>query len=212
LKKPLADTLKFLFFLILGIEFTKISGLANDLIFNAAAAKFHALMQQRTFLIIAAVFLFLITAAFLYFRKKLKNKLSGKVSSFFRGLWEGLISIKNVKKPVQFITHTVLIWVMYVLQVYVCFFAFAETSDLSFVAAMVITVFGSLGVIAVPGGTGVYQAIIIQILTTIYFISETNSFAYAWAVWTSQIVLILVLGLISLILLPLLNKNKTITV
>lgn len=197
-----------IFFMILGMEFTKISGLANDLVFDSIADKFNALMQKRMFLFYTGIFIILMGALWFYFRKKIRNMLSGKIKKFLKGLWDGLLSVKNVNKPIPFIMHTILIWLMYVLQVYVCFFAFPETASLSFVVAMVITVFGSLGVIAVPGGTGVYQAIIIQILTTVYFISENNSFAFAWAVWTSQIILILVLGLVSLILLPLLNKNK----
>ena len=97
---------------------------------------------------------------------------------------------------------------MYILQVYVCFFAFTETAQLPFMVAVVIVVFGSIGVITVPGGTGAYQIIVIQILTTVYLISDTASNAFAWSVWTSQFLLILSLGLISLILLALLNKEE----
>ena len=124
------------------------------------------------------------------------------------GLWNGLKSIKDVEKPFLFFVHTLLIWLMYVLQVYICFFAFGETKELSFMVAVVIVVFGSVGVITVPGGTGAYQIIVIQILTTVYLISDTASNAFAWSVWTSQFILILSLGLISLIMLPLINKNK----
>ena len=125
------------------------------------------------------------------------------------GIWEGLLSIKNVNKPWMFIFQTVLIWLMYILQVYVCFFAFSETAHLSFVVAMVITVFGSIGIIAVPGGTGAYQIIVIQILTTVYAVAETPANAFAWSVWASQFLLILSLGVVSLILLPLMNKDVT---
>jgi uncharacterized membrane protein YbhN (UPF0104 family) len=105
-----------------------------------------------------------------------------------------------------------MIWLMYILQVYVCFFAFNELKEISFVVAMVITVFGSLAVVVVPGGTGMYQLIVIQILTTVYAVSQTAAFAFAWSVWVSQIVLILFAGLMSLILLPVLNKNNEIEI
>ena len=133
--------------------------------------------------------------------------VSGKIRGFAMGIWEGLLSIKNVKKPFMFILQTVLIWLMYILQVYVCFFAFPETAHLSFVVAMVITVFGSIGIIAVPGGTGAYQIIVIQILMTVYSITEAPANAFAWSVWASQFILILSLGLISLVLLAVLNKE-----
>ncbi|MDF2437707.1 MAG: hypothetical protein K0Q95_2083 [Bacteroidota bacterium] len=201
-----------LFFLTLTMEFTKISGIANDLIFIPVTAKFNQLMQKQLFVIVACVLLLAGIAAFFYFRNKIKNLMSGKLKGFVNGLWEGLLSVKKVNNPWLFIFHTVMIWLMYILQVYVCFFAFNELKDLSFVVAMVITVFGSLAVVVVPGGTGMYQLIVIQILTTVYAMSQTGSFAFAWSVWVSQIVLILFAGLLSLILLPILNKNTEIEI
>lgn len=195
-----------IFFAALGMEFDRISGIANDLVFNTISEKFHALMQKQLFVIVAGISLFLIAIAFFYFRKKIQSLFSTKAKGIFTGIWNGLISIKNVKKPALFILHTVLIWTMYVLQVYVCFFAFPETANLSIMVAVVIVVFGSLGVVATPGGTGAYQLIVIQILTSIYLISYTSSFAFAWAVWTSQFVFIVFTGFLSLILLALLNK------
>ena len=199
-----------LFFLTLALEFEKIAGLANDLFLTALNEKFNALMQKKLFLLIIGIVLLLIVGTFYYFRKKIKNLFSEKVKTFIVGLKEGLVSIKNVKNPWLYIAQTILIWFLYVLQVYVVFFAFSDLAHLSFVVAMVITIFGSLAIAVVPGGTGVYQAIVIQILTTVYFASETSSFAFAWSVWSSQILLILGLGLVSLILLPLFNKTKKI--
>lgn len=198
------------FFITLIIEFDKIYGITNDLIFQTVSEKCTALCQNKIFLAIAIIGTITVVSIFFYFRQKLQSILSSKIKGFVNGLWQGLLSIKNVKQPAKFVMNTILIWLMYILQVYVCFFALPETASLSFVVAMVIMAFGSIGIIAVPGGTGAYQAIVIQILTTVYFVSETNAFAFAWTVWSSQIIMILVLGLISLILLPLLNKRKEI--
>lgn len=197
-----------IFFAALGIEFDRISGIANDLVFNTVSGKFHSLMQKQTFVIAAGIILVMLAIILFYFRKKIQSLFSAKAKGFFIGLWNGLISIKNVDKPVMFIVHTLLIWIMYVLQVYVCFFAFPETAGLPVMVAVVIVVFGSLGVIATPGGTGAYQLIVIQILMSIYLISYTSAFAFAWAVWTSQFVFIVLTGFLSLILLAVLNKDK----
>jgi hypothetical protein len=196
-----------LFFLTLAIEFEKISGIANDMIIHPVSAKFSKWMERPLFLVVFCVAVIAFVLAFLYFRKKIRALMSEKIRNFASGLWEGLMSVKKVNQPVMFIVHTILIWLMYILQVYICFFAFEELKGLSFVVAMVITVFGSLAVVVVPGGTGVYQLIVIQILTTVYFTSQTSSFAFAWSVWVAQIVLILLAGLIALILLPVLNRN-----
>jgi uncharacterized protein (TIRG00374 family) len=197
-----------IFFITLFIEFEKIYGIANELIFKTVSDKGHLLLKNEVLLIVVFAFILAILSIFFYFRKKIRTILSSKISGFINGLWQGLLSIKHVNQPFKFIFHTLLIWLMYILQVYVCFFSFPETTHLSFVVAMVVTVFGSLGVIAVPGGTGAYQAIVIQILTSVYLISVTSAFAFAWAVWSSQIIIIILLGVISLILLPLLNKKK----
>jgi hypothetical protein len=100
---------------------------------------------------------------------------------------------------------------MYILQAYVCFFAFPGTATLPFMAAMVIMVFGSLGVIVSPGGIGAYQAILIPILISAYAVAEPQANAFAWVVWAAQIALMLVLGPISFALLSLLNKKNKAT-
>jgi hypothetical protein len=199
-----------IFFTALGIEFDRIYGIADDLIFSAVSGKMHALMQKQAVVIIGGTILLLGVLALFYYRKKISALVGGKAKGFVKGLWDGLLSVKNVNRPWLFIFHTVMIWVMYVLQVYVCFFAFSEISHLSLMTAVIIVVFGSLGVIAVPGGTGAYQLIVIQILTTVYLVAKPVAFAFAWAVWTSQFVLILLAGLISLLLLAVLNKEKKI--
>ena len=196
----------FLFFITLGIEFDRIAGMAHKFIFDPFSSLFNSLMQKQLFVIIAGIVLLTTIAAFFYFRKKIQALVSGKAMGFIKGLWEGLMSVKKVDKPILFIVHTVLIWLMYIVVVYTCFFAFPGTSHLSFLVAVVIVVFGSLGVIATPGGTGAYQFIVITILTTVYFVSDDSANAFAWAVWTAQFALILFLGLISLVLLALLNK------
>ena len=197
-----------LFFAILGIEFDRILGIANHFIFDPLSNLLRSLMQNQTFVIIALISLVIIAGAFLYFRKKIQALISGKAKGFIKGLWDGLLSVKNVDKPVLFIAHTVLIWLMYILVVYTCFFAFEGTAHLTFMVAVVIVVFGSLGVIATPGGTGAYQIIVINILMTVYLVDNTSANAFAWAVWTAQFALILLMGLLSLIFLAILNKGS----
>lgn len=195
-----------LFFITLAIEFDRIAGIANRFVFDPFSSLLDSLMQKQLFVLIVGVGLLIMAIAFFYFRKKIQALISGKVKAFFKGLWDGLVSVKNVDKPILFITHSILIWFMYIVVVYTCFFAFEGTDHLSFLAAAVIVVFGSLGVIATPGGTGAYQFIVITILTTVYLIDDDSANAYAWAVWTAQFALILFLGLVSLVLLALLNK------
>jgi uncharacterized protein (TIRG00374 family) len=197
-----------LFLLMLGLEFQSMYAIADKLIFSFVAAKWQGMMSNPGAPLIAVIVVLIVVIAIWLLRKRIKNLFSAKVKAFFNGLWEGLKSVTAVANPKRFILYTVLIWLMYVLQVFVVFFAFADTSELGFGVAVAITVFGSLGIAVVPGGTGAYQYIVILMLTSIYLVAEPAAFAYAWAVWSSQIVLILFLGLLSLLALPALNRDK----
>jgi glycosyltransferase 2 family protein len=197
-----------LFFITLAIEFDKILGIANNFVFDPLLKIANSLLAKQFFMLIAISILVLLVAAFFYFRKKIKTLITGKAAGFIKGLYEGLISVKNVDKPFLFILHTFLIWLMYVLSTYTCFSAFGGTASLSLITACVIVVFGSLGVIVTPGGTGAFQFIVVSILTTVYFVDNASANAFAWGIWTAQFILILFLGLVSLVLLALLNKDK----
>ena len=52
------------------------------------------------------------------------------VTSFLSGMKEGLLTVKDVKHKWLFIGHTIFIWLMYFLMLYVCFFCFQFTSHL----------------------------------------------------------------------------------
>lgn len=188
------------------MQFDKIYGIADTLVFTPLSGMSSKLLQQKLLVTAILVVLLIISGFLFYFRKKIQALISGKVLNFINGLWQGLLSIKKIKQPVLFLAYTASIWLMYILQVYVCFFAFPETSHLSFLVAMVITAFGSIAIILIPGGTGLYQAIVIQILTTAYLIHDHYAEAFAWTVWASQIIMIIGAGLLSLVLLPLLSK------
>ncbi len=195
------------FCIVFGLQFDKIYGIAETSVFIPLSEKSSKLLQQKAVVSIVLVLLLIISGFLFYYRKKLKALISGKLLGFINGLWQGLLSIKKIKQPIAFLVYTVSIWIMYILQVYVCFFAFSETTGLSFLVAMVITAFGSIAIILIPGGTGLYQKTVIDILTLAYLIAGHQAEAFAWTVWASQIIMIIVAGLFSLILLPLLNKS-----
>jgi hypothetical protein len=48
----------------------------------------------------------------------------------------------------------------------------------------------------------------IALIFSLYGISNNIGTAFGWLVWTSQTILTLLLGLISYVLLPILNRNK----
>lgn len=122
------------------------------------------------------------------------------------GFWEGLKSLSQIRKPLLFFTYTIVIWFLYFLMMYLCFFCFPETSELSLGAGLSALVLGSIGIMVTPGGIGLYPAIIQETLM-LYGIANTTGLALGWIAWTAQTIMILVVGGISLLLLSF-NKNE----
>jgi uncharacterized protein (TIRG00374 family) len=146
---------------------------------------------------------------FFIFRKKImQTTIYKKIVELLLGFWEGILSIKKLASPSQFIFHTVFIWVMYFLMNYLFFFSFEPTADLSPVVALMVFVFGAFGiVIPSPGGMGTYHWLVIAALG-IYGVNQYDAFSFAnIAFFSIQIFCNIGFGLISVALLFLLNRN-----
>jgi uncharacterized membrane protein YbhN (UPF0104 family) len=125
-----------------------------------------------------------------------------KVIEFLKGVWEGAISIFKTDKKLLFIGHTIFIWVMYVTMFIVVFFALDTTAILGIDAWLAGFIAGTIGLVIVQGGIGVYPAFVGLIVTT-YLNPEApgilpDALALGWLMWASQTVMMIILGLISL--------------
>lgn len=195
------------FVLTLVFQFTELIGLSNKYIFDPLRTKLHAMYDKPVFMIILAIAAVGFIMTFLIFRKKIAEKFRGKFGNFIKGFWEGLSSVRKMKNVGTFIFLSLLIWAMYFYSSYVCLYALPETSVLGHKQCLTLMLFGTLGVVFTPGGLGAYHLIIGNILI-FYGIGQVPSVAFPWLVWTAQFVLILILGTLSLILLPVINKKK----
>lgn len=156
--------------------------------------------------IIAAIGLLAALTLFLLRKKPALQKLYDKVFNLVLGFYEGLKSAFKVKKPWLFIAHSFFIWLMYFAMVWVSFPAITELSELGTLAGLSCLVFGSVGIILVPGGIGIYPLIIAEILL-LYGIDQVYGYAFGWVLWIGQTALLLFWGLLSVILLPILVKK-----
>jgi glycosyltransferase 2 family protein len=154
-----------------------------------------------------AFFLFILFIVI--FRKKIvQTRLYKKIERTIGHLREGLISFKYVRKKGAFIFHSFLIWFLYYLMMYSSFFAFDFTKGLSPFAALTTFVMGSFGMVApVQGGLGTWHFMTKESLA-LYGISNENGIIFAFVAHTTMTLLIIVLGLISMLALPLLNRKK----
>lgn len=131
-----------------------------------------------------------------------KSGIRRKIIDFVKGLFEGVFSIFKSKNKVPFIAHTLFIWMMYVSMFSICFYAIDSTSVLGLDAMLAGFVAGTLGMIVVQGGIGVYPAFV-GLIITIYIAPEDfngispDALALGWIIWASQTIMMIILGLIS---------------
>jgi uncharacterized protein (TIRG00374 family) len=197
-----------LFFMVMLLfSFSKVSTIIKNKATTVLGGKWDSFKHSNPVILIIIAIVLIGGVWFLY---KKKDTLFGFAKKFINNFLGGIKSIGSLKKPFLFWFYSVAIWIMYLLMLYVCFFCFSETSHLTLSDALVVLSFATFGVIATPGGIGAYQWLVISVLTHIYFISQSIAFTLAWIIWGSQLILIVLLGLVSLLLLPIINKNDKI--
>jgi uncharacterized membrane protein YbhN (UPF0104 family) len=146
----------------------------------------------------------LIFCYFFVFKKKFRTKFI----NFAKDVLAGLLSIFKSKQPFSYLLHTLLIWGCYVAMFALPFQAFAETSEISFPGILLGFIAGSLGITFTNGGIGSYPLLVGLVVA--FYIQKGSSDDEALAVgnalgmlvWITQTLLMIVLGLISLYLLP----------
>ena len=139
----------------------------------------------------------------LYF---INQKFKTKINTMVRGLFDGLLTIIRLKKRWQFLGHTLLIWFMYVALYWVVFWGIPETANISPAGMMLGFLAGGISIVLVPGGIGIYPVFVAAALS-FYFSDYALLYGLGWLAWISQTILILVAGVISLYLVPKLNRN-----
>lgn len=196
-----------IFFITLFAQFSQLKELSVKYLYEPLMLKLNGVSEHPTKFIILISILLVGTIALFLIRKKISGLLKGKFGNIIMGFGKGLSSVKDIDKKFQFIALSLAIWASYFYSLYVCFFAFEGTSHLGQSECLVLLLFGTFGVVFSPGGLGAYPAIVTALLTY-YGIEQISAFSFPWMSWTSQFILIVVLGLLSLILLPIINKSK----
>ncbi len=157
----------------------------------------------KFFILIGIIFIILIIVFLKIYGKKIITLLKSKTSGFSTGIQ----AIVNLQKKQQFLFHTLLIWTSYILMFYVTIYSFNETATLTFDQVLTGFVVGSFAIVFTNGGIGAYPLLIAKVFV-LYNIPETIGTAFGWIVWTSQIILILILGFSSFLILPFLKSNN----
>ncbi len=139
--------------------------------------------------------------------KRSNLAVAKKIRSFAKGILEGMRSILRMEKKAAFIFHTVFIWLMYMAMFYVVKFTIPETAELSMAGIMAAFIVGSVAISTTNGGIGVYPIAIGAVLL-LFGINKQAGEAFGWILWGSQTLMVIVLGGLSLLLLPVFNQRK----
>ena len=88
----------------------------------------------------------------------------------------------------------------------VTFNAFSETQEVAFAGVLASFVMGGITTVVVQGGRGAYTLGIMSILL-LYVFEKELGYAFGWIVWCAQTAMILVLGFISILIMPFINQK-----
>lgn len=156
--------------------------------------------------VIVLFILFIAVGTWIILKKFPHNKFVSIFKNIIAGVWEGLSSIRQLDQKGLFILYSVLIWGLYILGTWIGLYATAGTSNLGIAAAVSALAFGSIGMIITPGGIGAYAYFIAKVLEK-NGIGFEIGFANGTLQWFAQFIIVLILGFISLGLLPWFNKK-----
>lgn len=117
-----------------------------------------------------------------------------KIKMTAKGLFEGVMSLRNVKNVPLFIFFSLGIWVNYFLHYYLTFFCFEATSHLGLTCALVTFIVGSIAVIVpTPNGAGPWH-FAVKTMLILYGVADNDALYFVLIVHTVQTLLVVALG------------------
>ncbi len=209
------DLLCWIFLLIIVIVLN--TALLSQIIVNDQSGQTLGVWMQEkaysmlhNYLMYVAIILFALVIFVIYKTRDKWGKIPFfvKIKNFFVGIWQGLISIKDVKHPWLFVLYTVLMWFLYFLGTYMCFFAFDFLIDLGPAPAFTVLILSTIAYMVAQGGLGAYPWMVAQVLL-LYGVTKEAGLAAGWVGWLGQTMMIIVVGIISLIIASFMKAKTT---
>ena len=124
-----------------------------------------------------------------------KLSIYNKVKATLKGIWQGVISLKDVRNIPLFVFFTLAIWLSYFLHYYLTFFCFDFTADLGLGCALVTFIVGSIAVIVpTPNGAGPWH-FAVKTMLILYGVADEHALYFVLIVHTVQTMLVVALGI-----------------
>jgi hypothetical protein len=125
----------------------------------------------------------------------LKNlSIYNKVRMTLQGIWEGVLSLKDVRNLPLYLFFSIGIWVMYFLHYYLTFLCFDFTANLGLGCALISFVVANFAVIVpTPNGAGPWH-FAIKTMLILYGVADHQALVFVLIVHTVQTMLVILLG------------------
>jgi uncharacterized protein (TIRG00374 family) len=192
---------------LMAFQYQLLFDLLNNTILSHYAGTVHQLTTGYVGILLIVV-LIAAGAGVLYFLYRMReHPILGRVWGFIAGIMHGLASISKLDNPLLFIFYSFLVWFMYFLMIYMCFWCLPETSPLGIWAGLACLFFGGFAFIISPGGLGAYPATIGAVLL-LYNVPFAVGFGFGWLVWAVQTAAVIIFGVVSFILV---SRNFSVT-
>jgi uncharacterized membrane protein YbhN (UPF0104 family) len=196
-------SLGIVFLMALGLQFNVIEAGWNQLKNQTATPLINS--NEGNWKIYLYVGIGVILLALFFILRKRIPTIVASIKQILSGIWEGVMSATKLKQQKLFFVYSIGIWFLYLLATYVGLYATAGTES-SFATAISCLAYASIGMILTPGGIGAYAYFMAKVLE-LNGVDYTLGLANGTLQWFSQFLIVLVLGGLSLILLPIINKQ-----
>ena len=196
-------SLGIVFLLALGLQFNVIEAGWNQLKSQTTDSVIDSNEGDWKMYLIVGIGIVLI-ALFFILRKRIPT-IVASIKKIISGIWEGVMSATKLKQHNLFFLYSFGIWFLYLLATYVGLHATAGTES-SFATAISCLAYASIGMILTPGGIGAYAYFMAKVLE-LNGVDYTLGLANGTLQWFSQFLIVIVLGGVSLIILPIINKQ-----
>lgn len=122
-----------------------------------------------------------------------------KVKDMFAALWQGVMSLRNVRNVKLLCFYSIGIWMSYFLHYYLTFYCFGFTENLGMMCALVTFVVGTIAVIVpTPNGAGPWH-FAVKTMLILYGVADEKALWFVLIVHSVQTLLVVVLGVVSTI-------------
>lgn len=198
-------SLLIVFLLALLLQFEVVTGSYQNIVTMRAQA--DAGESYTAWIVGGIVLLLLIFVGWVFYTGRGKALIT-KIKNIGKGILEGLLTSRKLKHKKLFFAYTIGIWLLYIVGTWMGLYATQGTDHLSFSVAVSALAFASIGMIITPGGIGAYAFLLAKVL-------EQNGIDYTLGVangtlqWFAQVLIVVVVGGISLLVLPFYNKKRS---